>query len=422
MITLNGLLLAYCALYIASFLFDVTIDKLNANYLRKFGKEVPDAFKGMIDADELQKIRKYTLDKIHFSFFQTSSGKIFFLFIILSGILPWFAQKVGHFNYLAGGLLFFSGPSFVMALVDMPFDLYHSFVLEERYGFNTKTFKIWLSDVVKSILVIIILGGLLLSALLLLLHYAGKFWWIWTWAVVLGFQLLMTVLYPTIIAPLFNKFSPLEESDLKRRIEQLAHREGLTIRGIYQMDASKRSRHTNAYLSGLGKAKRIVLFDSLLQSHSEDEILGVLAHEIGHLKKNHIKKHLALFSIISLLFFYVASKLIAWDLMYFSFGFSALSPYVGLFLLGVLWGPIGYFLSPLMMAISRKFEWEADMYAFTLMKNAEPLTLALKKMAKDNLSNLTPHRLNVWFNYSHPPLLERITYLTEADSFESHDN
>ena len=182
------------------------------------------------------------------------------------------------------------------------------------------------------------------------------------------------------------------------------------------MDASKRTRHTNAYLTGLGRSKRIVLFDSLIQSHSHSEILAVLAHEIGHLKKRHITKQLAMTSVLSLLFFYLASKLLTCELMFRSFGFSAISPYVGLFLLGVLWGPAGHFLSPIMMAISRRFEREADFYSLKIVKSAQPLVMALKKMAKDNLSNLRPHALNVWFNYSHPPLLERIKYLESADS------
>ncbi|MGA1825758.1 MAG: M48 family metallopeptidase [bacterium] len=411
MIAINGFLIAYIILYSVNVLFDLGIDKLNVNHLRKYGEKIPKAFEGMIDGEELQKIRNYTLDKIHFSFFQTVICKLFFLYIVLSGILPWLAKTVAHMDYVWAGLIFFSVPSILAALVDLPFDLYHSFVIEERYGFNTKTFKTWVSDLCKSIVVIAILGGILLSALLLLLKYMGPSWWIWTWATLLGFQLLMTVIYPTVIAPIFNKFTPLEESNLKCKIEQLAKRVGLTVRGIFQMDASKRTRHTNAYLSGLGKAKRIVLYDSLIESHSEDEILGVLAHEIGHLKKHHIKKHLAVFSVFSLVLFYLASQLITWDVMFISFGFSEISLYVGLFLLGLLWGPIGYFLSPLMMAISRKFEREADLYSFGLMKSTAPLTLALKKMAKDNLSNLTPHPLYVWFHYSHPPLLERISYL-----------
>jgi STE24 endopeptidase len=244
-----------------------------------------------------------------------------------------------------------------------------------------------------------------------MLEYAGMNWWVWAWVVFLCFQLLVTVLYPTVIAPLFNKFTPLEENNLKTDIEQLAKKEGIEIEGIYQMDATRRTRHTNAYFSGLGKAKRIVLFDSLIQSHSQEEVLSILAHEIGHLKKNHIKKQLVISSIVSLFLFYVASELITSHVMYESFGFSNTPNYVGLFLVGILWGPVSFFLSPLGMAISRKFEREADLYSIEITKRAKPLAAALKKMAKKNLSNLKPHPLYVFFNYSHPPLLERIEYL-----------
>ena len=301
------------------------------------------------------------------------------------------------------------------ATIGLPFDYYHSFVVEDRYGFNTKTLKIWFSDLLKSMLVTIVVGTFLLSAILLMLRYAGKTWWIWAWAVLLGFQLLMTILYPTIIAPLFNKFTLLEDSELKDGIERLAEGEDLNIEGIFQMDATKRTRHTNAYFSGLGKAKRIVLFDSLIQSHSKDEILAVLAHEIGHLKKNHIKKHLAVISFVSLLLFFMASKLLTWNAMYESFGFSNMPIYVGLFLVGILWEPLSFFLSPMGMAISRRFEREADFYSLRVLKTARPLATALKKMARENLSNLRPHPLYVCFNYSHPPLLERIKYLEASE-------
>ena len=208
------------------------------------------------------------------------------------------------------------------------------------------------------------------------------------------------------------------DSDIKTGIEKLAKGEGLSVEGIYQMDATKRTRHTNAYLSGLGRAKRIVLFDSLIQSHSHEEILAILAHEIGHLKKNHIKKQLAIVSFASLFLFYLASKLLIWDVMYASFGFSKMPQYVGLFLVSVLWGPLSFFLSPIGMAISRRFEREADCYSTGVLKTAKPLSMALKKMAKENLSNLTPHPIYVRFNYSHPPLLERVEYLDKSDLHE----
>lgn len=415
MISLNACLIAYISVYLLSVLLCLAIERINIRYLNKFGEKVPVAFQGVIHEGELKNIIRYTSDNFRFHFVRTSAGKMLFLLIIISGGLPWFDEKLANTNFLSAGLIFFAVIGLGEMLAGLPFDYYHSFVIEERYGFNTKTIKIWISDLVKGLLVMIVLGGFLLSALLLMLKYLGENWWIWAWAVFLCFQLLITVLYPTIIAPLFNAFTPLEAGDLKIGIKRLAQREGLDIEGIYQMDATRRTRHTNAYFSGLGKAKRIVLFDSLIQCHSHAEILSILAHEIGHLKKNHIKKQILLSGFVSLLLFFLAAKLMAWEKLYESFGFSAMSPYVGLFLVGILWEPVNFFLSPIGKAVSRKFEREADFYSLGILKTAKPLVTALKKMAKENLSNIRPHPLYVFFNYSHPPLLERIEYLETGE-------
>ena len=411
MIPLNIYLITYICIYMASFALYIVIERINANYLKRYGQKIPVAFNGMVDEKELKKISRYTADNIRFKLVQTSVSKIIFLYIILSGILPWLAASLEQVNFLIAGIVFFTVIGLVEVSMGLPFDYYHSFVLEERYGFNTKTLKIWLSDLIRSMLVVIIIGTFLLCSLLLMVKYAGQNWWIWAWAIFLCFQLLMTILYPTIIAPLFNKFTPLEDSELNDSIKRLAEKEGLNVGGIYQMDATRRTRHTNAYFSGLGRAKRIVLFDSLIQSHSQDEILAILAHEVGHLKKNHIKKQLIIISFVSLLLFFMASKLLAWNVIYESFGFSNMPCYVGLFLVGILWEPANFFISPIGMAISRRFEREADFYSLGIVKTAKPLTTALKKMAKENLSNLRPHPIYVCFNYSHPPLLQRIEYL-----------
>ena len=415
MISLNPCLISYISVYLLSVALCLAIEGININYLNKYGAKVPVAFQGVIHDAELKNIIRYTSDNFRFKFVRTSAGKMLFLLIIISGVLPWFDEKLADTNFLSAGLIFFAVIGLGEMLAGLPFDYYHSFVIEERYGFNTKTIKIWISDLVKGLLVMIVLGGFLLSALLLMLKYLGENWWIWAWAVFLCFQLLMTVLYPTLIAPLFNTFTPLEAGELKTGIKRLAQRESLDVEGIYQMDASRRTRHTNAYFSGLGKAKRIVLFDSLIQCHSQDEILSILAHEIGHLKKNHIKKQILINGFVSLLLFFLAAKLMTWEKMYESFGFSAMSGYVGLFLVGILWEPANFFLSPVGRAISRKFEREADFYSLGILKTAKPLVTALKKMAKENLSNLSPHPLYVFFNYSHPPLLERIEYLETGE-------
>jgi STE24 endopeptidase len=419
MVSFNGYLIAYICIYLVSVSMKMIIERVNATYLAKYGKQIPADFQGMIDEAKLKEIMEYTSDNIRFNLVQKSVAKSFFLFIIISGILPWLASQLTNMNFIQAGLIFFAVIGLVEVLTGLPFDYYHTFVIEERHGFNTKTVKIWILDLIKSMLVVVVLGGLLLSALFLMLKYTGKSWWIWAWTVFLCFQLLMSVIYPTVIEPFFNKFTPLEKSDLKADIEQFVKKEGFKIEGVYQMDATRRTRHTNAYFSGIGKAKRIVLFDSLVQSHSREEILSIIAHEIGHMKKNHIKKQMIIAGLVSLLLFWTASMLITSRVMYESFGFSDTPYYVGIFLAGILWEPVSFFISPIGMAISRRFEREADSYSIGVLKCAKPLAGALKKMAKENLSNLRPHPLYVFFNYSHPPLLKRIEFLEALERPEN---
>jgi STE24 endopeptidase len=232
--------------------------------------------------------------------------------------------------------------------------------------------------------------------------------------VYVAFQLLLLVLYPTVIAPIFNRFVPLDDKALEEKVRSVMAKGGLSVEGVFKMDAGKRSRHTNAYFAGMGKSKRIVLFDTLLAAHDDEEIMAILAHEIGHWKKHHVVKRLVLGGGLSLMLFYVASLCINWAGPYLAFGFDAKIAYVGLFLFGVLWDAVSQFFSPLTHLISRKHEREADVFAVNLLGKSKDLVRALKKLAKDNLSNLYPHPIYVWFHYSHPPLLERIQRLEEA--------
>jgi STE24 endopeptidase len=411
MIQLTPILSAYLVIYMAVFIFELILERLNMAYLEKKGATLPQPFQETISPAELKQIHSYTVKKTNFSMIQQTVVKLIFLAIILSGMLPRLSEKLQNLHAVPAGLIFFAVIGFLLSLSTVPFDYYHSFIIESRYGFNTKTVKIWLTDLFKTALVSTVIAAVLISAILLTIQYLGKTWWLWTWAAFMSFQLFLIVIYPTVIAPLFNTFIPLQDPDLKQAIEELAAKEGLGLQGIYQMDASRRTRHTNAYFTGLGRSKRIVLFDSLIRSHPVEEILAILSHEIGHLKKNHIKKHLIFSGFASLLLFFAASRLITWETMYHSFGYQLTSPYIGLFLVGILWEPLGFLLSPLGKMISRKFERQADRYSFKAMHTAEPLVAALKKMAKDNLANLKPHPLYVWFHYSHPPLLERIQYL-----------
>jgi STE24 endopeptidase len=257
-----------------------------------------------------------------------------------------------------------------------------------------------------------LLGGLILWLLLASMVHGGEAWWVWAWMMVGGFELMMLWLYPVVIAPLFNKFEPIENLGLVERIKNLMEKVGLRVKGVLKMDAGKRSKHTNAYFTGIGKTKRIVLFDTLLESHPEEEIVAVLAHEVGHWKRKHVLKQIILLEALSFAVFYIVSKLLKWPLLYQTFGFEEPTVYIGIFLTGALLSPLGYFAQPFEAAISRKFEREADDFVLELTKAAEPMRDALKRLASDNLSNLIPHPLYAWFYYSHPPLVERIERLS----------
>ena len=413
MIQLNFLLIVFLAMFLLRSWTQLFLNRLNISYLRQQGITVPELFKDIVDQEKLKTISNYTVDSIRFTMIATLVNQGLSLAILLSGFLPWLERNIHQWGcgMIIGGLVFFTILSILANLLHIPFNLYETFVVEERYGFNTKTFKIWLSDLVKSMAIFGVLGGLLLWLLLTLVIHGGDVWWVWAWMVVGGFELLLLWLFPLVIAPLFNKFEPIENKLLEQHIGALMGKVGLRVKGVFKMDAGKRSKHTNAYFTGIGRSKRIVLFDTLLGSHTEEEVLAVLAHEVGHWKKKHVLKQLILVETFSLIVFYGVAKLLGWSLVYQTFGFQEPISYIGLFLIGALLSPLGYFAQPLESAISRKFEREADDFAKELMNTGEPIRRALKRLAADNLANLTPHPLYAWFYYSHPPLVERISRL-----------
>jgi STE24 endopeptidase len=413
MVEVNFLLLIFLAVFLLRSGSQIYLNWLNISYLRQHGTTVPEIFQDTINPEKLKRISAYTAESENFAMITTLANQGLLLAILLSGVLPWLVRTISPWKYgpIVSGLIFFAALSIFTNLLRIPFSLYETFVIEERYGFNVMNFKMWISDLLKSVLLTTILGGLLLSLLLILVMHGGDAWWVWAWMLVGGFELLMLWLFPVVILPLFNKFEPIENKGLEERIKTLIGKVGLRAKGIFKMDASKRSKHTNAFFVGIGRTKRIVLFDTLLASHSEEEILSVLAHEAGHWKKRHILRMLIPLEILSLVSFYVVAKFLNWPLLYQTFGFQEPIVYVGLFLIGAFVSLIGFFAQPLESAISRKFEREADDFALGLTETAEHMRSALKRLASDNLSNLSPHPLYTWFYYSHPPLVERIERL-----------
>ncbi len=412
----NLLFGSFVGLYLLQLVLTIEMERLNRDHQQKQGVRVPEGFEDFLDEQKMKQTIAYSGERSRFGSIHLAFFELFFLGLILCGFFPFLDNLLTRpsWNLVFTGLLFFIIPGFLNALLDLPFDYYQAFVLEEKYGFNRSTLKIWILDHLKTALLSLLLFALVFFLILWLIQTAPQYWWVWGFLFLSLFQLVLAVLYPVLIAPLFNKFEAIQEEDLREKITGLMKKAGVGLKGIFQMDAGKRSGHTNAYFTGLGKTKRVVLFDTLLQAHPQEEIIGILAHELGHYKSRHILKLFLLFAASTLAGLYLAARFLGWSGLYFSFGFGEPKAYVGLFLLGLIGQRVGFFLVPFSLALSRRFERQADDYARTRMGTAEPLVKAFKRMAADNLTNLNPHPLYVRFHYSHPPLLERINRLKKS--------
>jgi STE24 endopeptidase len=406
------LLIIFLVLFIGRIIWRFVLQQLNIGHLREHGKLIPAVFQGAIDEATLNKMVDYTCDNSRLENKENLTEDILELAILFL-LLPLLVGKIAglELHLIWQALIFFGTLALIGGAAGIPFDIYHTFVLEKKYGFSTITWKLWLTDLIKSVLISAILMGVLLSAFMAFILYLPKSWWFWAWIFFTLFEILLMWLYPVVIAPLFNKYEPIKDEELKGKIEILLAKIGLKAKGIFQVDEGKRSKHTNAYFTGIGKTKRIVLYDTLLASHSQEEILAVLAHEIGHWKKKHILKQLIAMIALSLGGFYLIYLMVNWPPLYDAFGLEQTPVYAGLLLASIYFSCIGFFFSPLGAFVSRRYEREADKMAIELVGTSEPMINALKRLAKDNLSNLHPHPWYVWFYYSHPPLTERIRYL-----------
>ncbi|HPI94213.1 MAG TPA: M48 family metallopeptidase [Deltaproteobacteria bacterium] len=414
----NPLLIAFLAVFALSLASRLGLRWLNVRNLRVHGHKVPEVFKDQIEPETLSRMRDYTVSSSNVGSLEIFADDLASLVLILSGLLPFLAGSglLTGLHPVAAGLVFILACSVILGAVEIPFDLYSTFVIERRFGFSTITFALWLRDLGKTLLLSGIISGGILAVFLGLIYAMPRMWWLPAWACFVLFQLGLTWLYPRIIAPLFNRFEPVDDESLRERINALLERAGFHLEGLFKMDASTRSRHSNAYFTGIGSHKRIVLFDTLLTTHTPEEIGAVLAHELGHLKKGHIRKQLAASVIISLAVLYAASRFLAWPLLYETFGFSVPVPYAGLFLLAILARPFAFFLTPVGSMVSRRYERQADTFARQLTGTSAPLAQALKRLARENLANLHPHPLYAWFYYSHPPLVDRIESLERMDA------
>ncbi len=396
-------------LIVARWAAQLWLERLNRRHVLAHAGAVPEAFKGVVDEPTYAKSVQYTLAKGGLDQIEVTWDSAVLLLVLFSAVLPWgfgvFAQWLGHSAWAMAAFLLFT--AIALSLPGLPLDWYDQFRLEERFGFNTTTQRLWWMDRLKGLLLSIVLGYPLLVLVLKLVEWTGPWWWLWAWGALLAFQLLMVVLAPVLILPLFNKFTPLPEGSLRDRLLQLADRTRFRARSIQVMDGSKRSRHSNAFFTGFGGFRKIVLFDTLIQQLAELELEAVLAHEIGHFKKKHIPKTLLVSALGSLAAFWLISRLAQQDWFYRSFGFEPGSIVPALLLFGLLSGVFTFWFSPLAHWWSRRYEYQADAFAAKVMKEPRSLIGALRKLNEKNLSNLTPHPLYSGFYYSHPTLLER---------------
>ncbi len=404
-----GLVVAKCAA-------QLWLDALNNRNALAHAGAIPDAFRGVMDQPTYDKSVQYTLAKGRFDQLQTIYNTAILLVVLFSGVLPWafnvFTAKLGSSAWAAAAYLFVIG--IALSLPGLPLEWYDQFRLEDRFGFNSNTQKTWWLDRLKGVLLGVVLFYPLLVLVLKLVDWTGAWWWLWAWAAMMAFQLIMVVLAPVLIMPLFNKFTPLPEGALRERLFQLAERTAFRSRQIEIMDGSKRSRHSNAFFTGFGRFRKIVLFDTLVTQLAEVELEAVLAHEIGHFKKKHIPKSLVAAAVGSLVGFYLISLLARQEWFYHSFGFGAGSILPALLLFGLLSGAVTFWFSPIAHWWSRRYEYQADAFAAGVMREPHSLIGALRKLNEKNLSNLSPHPLYSGFYYSHPTLLEREGALLQA--------
>lgn len=401
----------YTALIIG-FLITVYVIETIADYLnvKNISNEIPAEFEGYYDKEKYAKAQDYLRERTKFSVnYATFFIIAQILFITLGGfnIVDKFARSFG-FGEIITGLIFAAILLLLTAILKIPFSAYSTFVIEEKFGFNKMTVRTFVSDLLKSWIIGAVIGGIVFSVIIAFFLNFGKFAWLYAFAAVVIFELAITFVYPVLIMPLFNKFTPLEDGELKTSVEEYAKKENFKMKGLFKMDNSKRSTKSNAFFAGFGRFRRIVLFDTLIQKHTTDELTSVLAHEMGHFKLGHIIRQM-IFGFATMAFmFFLLSFFINSAWLFEAFRMESRSVYAGIIFFGFLYAPISMIIGIISSRLSRKHEFEADAYAVTTYKKPESMIDALKKLSVDNLSNLRPHPFKVFLEYSHPPTLERI--------------
>jgi STE24 endopeptidase len=383
---------------------------------------LPDEFEGLYDPETYQKSQIYTKVTTRFGILTSTFDLAVLLLFWFLGGFNWLDLIVRgwHLPVIAVGLVYIGILIAAKTILSLPFSLYSTFVIEERFGFNKTTPKTYVLDMLKGLALGILLGGALLAGILAFFTFLHQYAWLYAWAAVTVFTLIIMFVAPRWIMPLFNEFKPLGEGDLRSKIQNYMNRVNFKMEGLYVMDGSKRSSKSNAFFTGFGKNKRVVLFDTLIENHSDDELVAVLAHEIGHYKKKHILTTMIASILQTGLMFVLLAIFLHSSGLYAAFYMDHAAVYTGLIFFGLLYTPLELILSIFMQMVSRKHEYEADAFASSTFKK-EPMIAALKKLSKDNLSNLTPHPFYVFLNYSHPTVLQRIEAIRASDFAEETD-
>ena len=381
--------------------------------LKALEAKLPDEFKGFYDEEKYRQSQQYSRANAKFAYVSSAFDLIFILAVILLGGFNYIDNFVRGFALppIVTGLIFFGVLYFLRDITSIPFSLYSDFVIEQKFGFNKMTVQTFVLDQIKTYFLVIILGSVLLGGILYFFEKAGGYAWIYAWGLVSLFIIIAPRLFTNVIAPLFNKFTPLENGELKDAIQQYAAKVKFPLTEIFVMDGSKRSTHSNAYFSGFGKKKRIALFDTLIDKHSIEELVSVIAHEVGHYAKKHILKNTILSVLHVGMLLFLLSRFIDNRGLFDAFRMEQISIYAGFVFFSILYSPIEFVLSIGMNYLSRKHEYEADAFVTETIESSEPLIVGLKSLSVANLGNLTPHPLTVFLNYSHPPILQRIAAL-----------
>lgn len=394
---------------ICNFVIDKYVDYLNAKH---FDDKIPDELKDVYNEEEYYKSQAYKKENYRFSIVTGGFSILLTLsFFIFKGF-AWVDQFARSYsdNEITIALIFFGVIMIGSDIIQTPFSYYHNFVIEEKYGFNKSSKRLFLIDKLKGWLLSATIGGGVLAIILWFYQKTGDLFWVYTWIFISVFTIFMTLFYSSLIVPIFNKQKPLEEGDLKRAIKDFSKKAGFKLDNIFVIDGSKRSTKANAYFSGFGGKKRIVLYDTLIDDLDNDEIVAVLAHEIGHYKKKHVLTNMLMSLALTGFTLYIFSLFINNAILSEALSVEIPSFHIGLITFGILYSPISEITGILMNYISRKFEYQADDYA-RINFNGDALISSLKKLSRNSLSNLTPHKANVFLHYSHPTLLQRVLNL-----------